>query len=360
MPSSITRAPRLKVNVNGALLTGAFAAEVENKSHFAADTFHVTVAIGAMPPAMNLAWWSGSPLAFVEVFAGFDNGSGSIPWFSLIYGQVDDISVDLVRRTLTLTGRDLSGPFIDAKTTEKFQDQKSYQIAQTLALRHGLDSNVQETSAFVGTYYEINHARLTQEQSEWDLLTYLAEQEGFDVWVSGNTLYFQPSPVATATPYPLTWIEPGDGTHAANFIDIRLERALTLARDVIVKVQSWNQGQEKSFVTTYHVSQAAKSQQSGGSAQIYSYTVPNLTPAQALQWATNKAQEITAHERVITVDLPGDNLLTTRTMVKLTGTRTAWDQSYYPDTIERHLSADGGYRMTLRAKNHSPQSTLVT
>ena len=358
MPSSV-RAPRLKVTVNGVLLTGAFDAEVENKSHFAADTFRVTAAISGLPVAMNLAWWSAAPQAFVEVFAGFDDGSGTVPWFSLIYGQVDDISVDLVRRTLTLTGRDLSGQFIDAKTSEKFQDQTSSAIAQALALRHGLDSTVRKTTTFVGTYYELAHARLTQEQSEWDLLTYLAEQEGFDVWVSGLTLYFQPSPVATATPYPLTWVEPGDGTHTANFVDIRLERALTLARDVIVKVQSWNQSQEKSFVTTYHVSQAGKSQQAGGTAQLYSYTVPNLTPAQALQWATNKAQEITRHERVVTADLPGDNVLTTRTTVTLTGTGTAWDQSYYPDTIERHISADGGYRMTLRAKNHSPQSTVV-
>ncbi len=359
MPSS-TRAPRLKVNVNGVLLTGAFEAEVANKSHFAADTFRVTAAIGALPATMPLAWWSSTPLAFVEVFAGFDNGAGNVPWFSLIYGQVDDVSIDLVRRTLTLTGRDLSGQFIDAKTVEKFQNLTASQIAQQLALRHGMDSTVQATTAPSGTYYEIDHARLTQEQSEWDLLTYLAEQEGFDVWVSGQTLYFQPSPIASATPYQLTWIEPGDGTHSANFIDIRLERALTLARDVIVKVKSWHQGQEKSFVVTYHVSQASKSQQSGGSAQLYSYTVPNLTPAQALQWATNKAEEITRHERVIGVDLPGDNLLTTRKTVKLTGTRTGWDQTYYPDTVERHISADGGYRMTLRAKNHSPQSTVVT
>lgn len=308
---------------------------------------------------MPLAWWSSTPFAFVEVFAGFDDGTGNVSWMPLIYGQLDDVSVDLVRRTITLTGRDLSAQMIDTRTTEKFQNLTSSEIAQQIALRHGLDSTVQSTPTRVGTYYEIENARLTREESEWDLLVYLAEQEGFDVWVSGQTLYFQPSPAASTTPYPLTWIEPGDGTLAANFIDLRMERALTLARDVIVKVQSWNQSQQQSFIKTYKVSQTSKSQQAGGIAQTYSYSVPNLTPDQALQWAKSKAEEITRHERVITAELPGDNLLNTRTMVKLTGTGTGWDQLYFPDTIDRHISADGGYRMTLRAKNHSPQSTVV-
>jgi hypothetical protein len=45
--------------------------------------------------------------------------------------------------------------------------------------------------------------------------------------------------------------------------------------------------------------------------------------------------------------------------VQLIGTNTAWDQFYYPDTVTRRLSVEEGYRMELRAKNHSTQSTVV-
>jgi len=57
--------------------------------------------------------------------------------------------------------------------------------------------------------------------------------------------------------------------------------------------------------------------------------------------------------------LPGDNSLTTRGMVQLVGTGTDWDQFYYPDTVTRRISFEEGYRMELRAKNHSTQSTVV-
>ena len=62
---------------------------------------------------------------------------------------------------------------------------------------------------------------------------------------------------------------------------------------------------------------------------------------------------------MLNVSLPGDNRLTTRAMVQLVGTGSGWDQMYYPDAVTRHVSFEEGYRMDLRAKNHSPQSTVV-
>jgi hypothetical protein len=78
-----------------------------------------------------------------------------------------------------------------------------------------------------GAYYKTDHVVLTQEQTEWDLLIYLAKQENFDLWVSGRVLNFQPSPLSTVPPYRI--ICPNSGSPQ------------TLARDVIVKVRTWNQ-----------------------------------------------------------------------------------------------------------------------
>lgn len=357
MPTSISRRPRLKVNINGVPIAAAYEAEVKNASHFSADTFRIVLAISALPAAMGLSWWDNVAFVTAEVFIGSDDPS--LPWLSLIYGQVDDINIELEHGRILLTGRDLSAQFIDTKTTDKFQNLTSSQIATQLAARHGLAANIAPTSTLAGSYYEIDHARLTQEQTEWDLLTYLAEHEGYDVWVSGKTLNFQPAPAPSSIPYVLTWIPSLGASPASNFIRINLRRALTLARDIIVVVKSWHQGQEKSCKVTYKLIQASKGQRAGGNAQTYSYTVPNLTRDQALQYAKNKAEQISRHERVITAELPGDNVLNTRTMVKLIGTGTKWDQLYYPDTIKRRISFDEGYRMELRAKNHSPQSTVI-
>jgi hypothetical protein len=360
IPAGTVRQPRLIVSLNGVPVTGFLEAEVTNASHFTADTFRAVAASNGLPTQYGPAYWALSAGDQLGISVGFADATGSIGnTTQLILGQIDDVEYDAVQRRVTFTGRDLSAPLIDAKTAEKFQNQKSYQIAQTLALRHGLNSQVQNTTALAGTYYDIDNVMLTQEQTEWDLLVYLAKQEGFDVWVSGQTLYFQPSPVANATPYKLIAPPPGAGNLSSNGIDIKVSRSQTLAKDVIVKIKTWNQKQQKSFVVTYHVSQAFKSQRSGGISQTYSYVVPNLTRDQALQLAKSTAEDITRHERVLTARLPGDNLLTTRAQVQLIGTGTAWDQNYYPDTVTRHISFEAGYTMELRAKNHSTQSTVV-
>ena len=345
--------------MNGIPLTGVVEVAVTNASHFAADTYRVTAATTALPAALGPAYWSDSVNDQVSISAGFEDDNGNLSLQPLILGQVDEVEYDPTRRTLTLAGRDLSAQLIDAKTAEKFVNQTSSQIAQTLALRHGLDSDVQATTAKVGTYYQIDHVVQTQEQTEWDLLIYLAEQEGFDCWVSGTTLYFQPPPISTAPPYLVLWSEPGDGSLSASMTGLKLQRSETLARDVTVKVRSWHQAQQKSFTVTYKASQAKKNQRAGGPGQLYSYTVPNLTRDQALQYAQKMAEQITRHERVLSASLPGDMLLTTRAMVQLVGTNTDWDQLYYPDTVTRKISMQEGFTMELRAKNHSTQSTVV-
>ncbi|WP_435018501.1 phage late control D family protein [Tundrisphaera sp. TA3] len=358
-PGGIVRKPRPEVAVNGVRLpaSAVISVEVTNSSHFTADTYRVHLSISGLPPAFGPAYWAESQDDLVSVAVSIDGG---IPQ-QLILGQVDDAEIDLVGRTISLTGRDLSSRFLDAKTAEKFQNLTASDIALQLSLRQGLDADVVATSARAGTYYEIDHAVLTREQTEWDLLVYLAEREGFDVWVSGTTLHFRPAPVEASTPYVLFWSEPNaldGGTFASNATDIRLQRSQTLAKDIIVIVRSWNQKQQKGFSEKASASQA-KGQRRGGKAQVYTFIRPNLTPDQALALAKSLAEQITRHERLLSASLPADNILSTRTMVQLVGTNTAFDQLYYPDTVTRRLSMQEGYRMELRAKNHSTLSDVA-
>lgn len=356
-PGGITRAPRPVVSVNGVQLPAkaVISLEVSNASHFTADRYRVELNVAGLPAGFRPAYWAESQDDRVSVAVSL-NGETPAP---LIVGQVDDVDWDVSGRTVTLSGRDLSAAFIDNKTAEKFQNQTASQIAQTLAPRRGLSASVQETTTLAGIYYEIDHALTTHEETEWDLLVYLAEREGFDVWVSGTTLYFQPPPAATSLPYVLLWSEPGDGTFASNATGIHLSRSQTLARDVVVVVRSWNQKQQKAFTVTTRRSQAKKSQRRGGISQTYSFVRPNLTREQAQQFAEAKAEEITRHERVLSASLPGDGALTTRGTLRLVGTGTDWDQLYYPDTITRRLSVQEGYRMDVRAKNHSVQDSVL-
>ncbi len=142
-------------------------------------------------------------------------------------------------------GRDLTAALIEARTQETFANRTASEIAQLFAGRHNLAAEVTETRTPVGRYYQDEHDRITLDQfsratTEWDLLVFLAQQEGFDVFVSGTTLYFQPPAGADVA---LT-LSPD------TVLDLRLERSLTLARDIEVTVKSWNSRQQSAFTQT--------------------------------------------------------------------------------------------------------------
>ena len=344
------RQPRCRVTVNGTPLPGVIDVEVTSASHFTADTYRVTASVSA---GFDPAYWGESENDEIAISIGFEDPLQGLTLNPMLIGQVDDVDYDVIARTITLSGRDLSARFIDSKTSEKFQNLTSSEIVQQLAVRRGLDSDVYSTKDKAGRYYQIDHVTLSDERTEWDLLCYLAEREGFDVWVSGRTLHFQPPP--EGTPYLILWSE--QPNYASNCTSLSLTRSQTLAKDVIVKVKSWNQKQQTAFTVTVKTAKAKK-REKGGEAQVYSYTVPNLSREQAQKYAERMAAQITKHERNLSASLPGDSLLSTRTQVQLVGTATDWDQLYFPETVTRRLSFNEGYVMDLRAKNHSPQDTI--
>jgi phage protein D len=353
------RTPFFSVILNNSdVLTGVLSFEVTNASHFAADTYKITCALAKLPPGLGAPYWSSSSGDQLEISAGFKDQTGQGTPKSLIVGVVDDVVYDPITQMLELSGRDLSSRFIDARTAENFQDQVASNVAKTLAARRGLQASVAATTTRVGTYYELYDLKLTKEQCEWDLLKFLAEQEGFDLWVSGQTLNFQPPVPLNADTYNLIWSDLGQGNRVANFENLQCRRSQTLAQDVIVKVTSWNQAQGANVTAEAHRTPANKSQRAGGKAQIYTFYPPNLNKQQADKFAASKAEDITRHERVITGKLPGDNLMSNRSLIKLAGTGTDFDQAYFVDSVTRRMSVTEGYAMEFRAKNHSTQSTV--
>jgi hypothetical protein len=351
-----------------------------------ADTFHVTLPVRLLRAGYGLPYWATAPQAEIEIRAGFADDEGIVPpdLPPLIIGEVDNVEHDLQGRTLTLTGRDYSSRFLENKTSEKFQNQTSSQIAAFLAARRGLAHDpgaITATTTKVGRYYEIDNARLTSEQSEWDLLTFLAQQEQFDVWVRGDNLYFQPPRDPAMPTYDLEWNEPTEEQTASGTASgLHFTRDLTVAKDIIVKIHSWNQKQQKGFTKAFWAPKLAGRNaaphgvghevidQSGNrpdkdapdkDAKVYSYTIPNLTPDQALREAERRATEFTRHELVLSGSLPGDLTLDPRSVVRLLGV-DQWNGIYRPDSVSRHYSLSNGFTMQLRAKNHPSRIPVPT
>jgi phage protein D len=359
-PQAAGRQPRGAVTINGRAVPWV-SFQVDSNSTFNADTFKVTLAANALPIDLTAAHLiDGRDLA-VGVYAGFPSNPQAFSVAELgqlIYGRTDDVHYDPAGGTLELSGRDLTGVFIDRKTSDKFQNLTSSQIASGLALRAGLTPVVTSTTTKAGTYYAIDNARLTLNMSEWELLCYLASQENFAVYVMGRELHFEPKPTP-GDAYALQWVPGQGGSSGFSGMSLSLQRNLTVTRDVTVTVRSFSAKKAQVVLATYpQAKHKGASAGTSGTQQPEGHvrTIPGLTREQALQRAQAIHAEITAHEMKLSASLPGDNLLTPFTPVVLRGTGTPYDQTYYPESVLRTMSADEGYRMQLEAKNRAPEN----
>jgi hypothetical protein len=320
-------------------------AEVSSNGHYAADCFSVSATVDPGSSSIEPVWMVSGSLA-VELRFSLDG----VSFTSLIQGEADSVALDPVRRVVRLDGRDFTASFIEARTQETFSNRTASEIATILASRHGLSAVVTPTTTPVGRYYHDQHDRITLNQfsrstTEWDLLVFLARHEGFNVFVSGTSLYFQPAIQDLASAIPV---------QTTDFIDVRMKRSLTLARQIMVTVESWNSRLQSTFAQSVISSLAYGGDY--GALQNYILMRPNLTPDQALKLAQQRVAELTAHERVIEATMPADLVLTPRNVLNLFGTNSDFDQLYLIDSIERNISAEGGFIQRVRAYNSSPRT----
>jgi len=340
--------PRLRMVANGELVLGAVGAEVISNNYYAADRFSASLALG-IDISMGAEFWSNETDISLDIQFSLDGGAS---FTSMVQGTVDCVTIDLIGGLVHLTGRDLTAPLIEARTQETFANHTASEIATLLASRHGLSASVMATTTPVGRYYQSEHDAVTLDQftkttTEWDLLVFLASHEGYDVFVQGQTLYFQPT--AQLDDVTLT-LSPAD------VMELRLERSLVLAQDIEVVVKSWNSRQNSALVQNIRRSSQDSTTAPPGQVQSYIYVKPNLTADAAVQFATQKLAQLTRHERVVEIRLPGELQLTPRDVIALEGTGTDFDQSYYVDAIERRLTYEGGMTEFIRAQGTSPRT----
>jgi phage protein D len=351
-PPQAYRSPRLRLFVNGQALSGAYEVEIVSNNHFGADRFDAVVALGPDPWATAYFWSSQADIV-VDIQLGLDGGTS---FTSLIQGFVDKVSIDPVGGVVRLSGRDFTAALIGARTQETFSNRTSSEIAEIFAQRHSLTPCVVPTSTPVGRFYQSDHESVTLDRfsgatTEWDLLVYLARQESYDAFVAGSNLYFQPA-AQTSTVNQVIY--------STDMIELRLERMLTLAREIQVTVQSWNSLQQIAFTESVSgaISESSPNDLSPSASPIQHYIVvrPNLTPDRALTLAQQRMSELTRHERVIDFSMPGELMLTPRSTIMLDGTGTEFDQVYFIDSIERTFRPQTGFIQRVRASNSSPRT----
>ncbi len=352
-----TRQVRWRILLNGTPLAGCETVDVHSTNHRKASTIHATFALKADPSALA-TWADADPPVGLEVQASIRATGGQVAWTSVFVGDASEISIDPVRGTVDVGGRDLAGRLIDAKTRETFRNQKGSEIAATVAARFGLSADVDATDTPAGAYYQLEHDKLTQDSlskstTYWDLLCFLARYDDRDLWVEGRTLHYKVAvDLASAQAVPLAWTPPAAGTGyaVAPLVDIHLKRSLTLAKGIKVVVKTWGAKAKKATAVTFPGS-------SSKDAQEYVFVRPNMSPKDALTFAQAMYADIIRHEREVTVELPGSLSLTPRSVIEVSGLPgTTYNTRYAVDEMTHSFMPGNAVRTTISLKNHSVQS----
>jgi hypothetical protein len=336
--------------------------DVDSNSFYSADTFSITFALSAMPADTGtLNWWSAQTTIEISISAAIINQNAT-DIRNLIIGGVDKWHFNPAKFEVTAEGRDYTAKLIDTKTSEKFSNYTTSQVATMLAQRHGLTPVVTATTTSVGAITKYDHTHVTTERTEWDLLSYFAGLDGFQVYIEGNNLHYEPAlDIDKADQYVVHWSQPWTEFYPSANVsdDLQFERDLTLAKGITVEVRTWKGG--KAFTETFpnNSAKGIAPGQAVAKRQVYSIVRPGLDRqgAQALAQAIHK--QITVHEMRMSASMPGDNLLMPDTIVRVEGTNSAFDQLYYADSVRRSMSFESGYAMSLTAKNHNPNSMVL-
>jgi phage protein D len=314
-------APRVQAVIGGVDIPGVFYLTIDSLGYFAASRFSIGFALNDLVSSSYFAALGAATIAIsVAEEIGFAN---------LITGQIDNIRIDLLNKSAILSGRDLSARLIDAEIFETFNNQTSSQIADLIAGRFDLSPNITATSTPVGQYYELDHARNalalhSRSGTAWNLLSQLAQLEGFILSVTGTTLNFGPKPILA--PVLLT---------PNSTMKLEFEIATTIPTAATVK--SWNSR-----------GKTAVSQTAGA----YAGTVlirPNLTAAQAGAVAADHLASLSQHGKIVTITMPGDANMVPAAQIIFSGAGAGLDQTYTVGAIRRSLDAERGFTQTLRA-----------
>jgi len=335
-------------------------ASVINRNYYLSDTYTITAPLKANE-FFNFNYWATVQKAEIKIYMGYQILDVPVTpeQLTLVFtGGLDKIELDPIRQTVEIRGRDYSYLLIDKKITKTYVNQTASQIATLFANENGLTPIVTPTFTPIGTYNQ-TYTQCNQGITEWDFLTFLAQQINYNLYVVNKELHFEPKPLPDAPAYQMPIQLAGEPSPypVASVISLKFGRTLTLAEDVVVKVRSHSQLTGRSFTVTaksHHVKDTPREPK-----QTYVYSYPNLTAERAQQIAQSQLRAITQHEMLLDFTMPVDMNLTKITPIQITGTFSAFDQVYYSDMIERTISFDPPqFLMTGHAKNHDTNSEV--
>lgn len=354
--------PRSIVKINGARVP-FLNWEVDQNGYSSADTFRLTCPfrlvstlrgnqpILANTPAQETILLT-QPDVLVEIYAGYPQTDtyNENDLTQIMYGYLDTVDFNFNDRgeQVEIQGRNEVAPFMDTKTTDKFPNQTSSAVVTYFAHQQGLQASVTPTYTFAGSYYSDDHTTLTTDISQWDLMNFLATQEGFTLRVKGDTLYFGPrNSFMKSTTFPFTW--------GQNLKSLRLSRSPHASKDIKVEVFSWDSSKKNRFVATSTSTTQHASRIGGTSAHqqwVETYWIPGLTMEQAQRKADAIRDQLSQSEITGQITAQGNDAMSIDQPLTLQGVGVGLSLDFWPTRIQHSFDQQqGSYTMDVAFSN---------
>lgn len=251
---------------------------------------------------------------------------------------------DISGERITLNGRNIVGKMIDTKLIDKFPNQTSSSIAESLASKYKLKTMIAPTTTLAGTYYNKSSAFTPDtETTEWDLLQYLAKQENFIVRIKNNILMF--GPYSDITGYE--GVDPIVYTWGYDIERLEIERSPHAARDIVVKVISYERKSKTRIIETANSSTqkslGASGQVGRREQYIETYTIPGLTRDQAQKKAQAIYDQLSRSQLIGQIDCAGNIDMAIDRLIQIQGIGLGLQNNYYLNKVSHKFDLSNGY-----------------
>lgn len=329
--------PRLGALVNGQRLSSVIEASAVSSASSDVSSFHLTCILSQEPP-FDALFWSSEKNVEVEIYAGGADGET----ISLMQGGLDCVIMDRERKRVHISGRDLGSSFLERSSDDAFVNMTASEIATAIAARHGFASSIYRTTRIVGRpdadgkdYIALPlHSR---RMSDWDILTDLARQENFDVYIISRVLYFRPATASTSSTVRIS---------ADNVVGLRLNRRPSVSQPCQVRVHTWNSWQRTS---TTEEAQFAPDGGTTSSSRVFNIVEPGLDSETAISIARRQLESILAQEYRVDFSVLVPVRLYPRDNIALCGTDSLFDQIYRIEMVEAQYHPSTGFRQRIHA-----------
>lgn len=267
----------------------------------------------------------------VDIFAKATlAGSGSATSEDKIFsGKIDRSVFNPPKRILSLSGRDWSSSLINYEISgESFLNMTASDALAYLASKVGLSADIDTTSGFIGQFYQYEHkahalSGMHRYQTAWDLCVGMQNEYGYDLWVENKTLYFKQKQ-ENGNIINLEWTsqKPGSNVYQRAILDINLSNNQIYSEGIYVKISSWDARQK--------IIHSAQYPENISSGQVFNFTAPvGTTTDQCKNLAQQRYTDIMAHGKNVELHLHPYLNISTRQLVKLSGTGTSFDSIVY-------------------------------